>query len=224
MLAAGTWQLVPGNWQLLYSLEVSRFPDLGPNVPRRGSALSRTFWRGVAGAIGWRVDGVVPDVAKLVIVVAPHTSNLDFFIGMILKLAIGIDIRWLGKHTIFRRPVAGILRALGGIPVDRHAPKDTVEQIAEEIGRNDAIFLGLSPEGTRRRVERWKTGFYRIALAARLPILPVALDYRVRAARVGPLFAPTGRMDEDVLALGAFFTAPMARRPELYNEDVKGPS
>lgn len=189
-------------------------------MPRRRGTVSRGFWRGVARVIGWRIEGAVPDVAKAVIVMAPHTSNLDFFVGMILMLAAGLDIRWLGKHTIFRGPVAIVLRALGGIPVDRRSAKDTVEQIADEIASRRSIFLGLSPEGTRRRVERWKTGFYRIALAAGLPILPVALDYRVRAALVGPLLPPTGRMDDDLRQLGAFFSAQMARRPELYNEDV----
>jgi 1-acyl-sn-glycerol-3-phosphate acyltransferase len=165
----------------------------------------------------WRVEGEVPDVPKAVLVGAPHTSNWDFVVGMAAKLALGLRVGWLGKHSIFKRPFAGLLRGLGGIPVDRAATEGIVETAVARFGAERQLFLGLTPEGTRQRVERWKSGFHRIAVGAAVPILPVHIDWSRRAIVLAPLFHPGGDYERDLAALQAGFTPAMARYPESYS-------
>ena len=151
--------------------------------------------------LGWRVDGQIPNLRKFVLIVAPHTSNWDFPVGIGAKLALGLGAIWLGKHTLFSFPLGIILRGLGGIAVDRSASNDVVQQVAGEFAKRDRLALALAPEGTRKQVERWRTGFYRIAHAARVPIVPVALDWERRAIRLMEPFITTGNVDADIAAL-----------------------
>lgn len=191
-------------------------PPLGPLVPRRGNALTHAWGRAVFAAIGWRIEGIVPDMPHAVVIVAPHTAAWDLIVGLAAKTALGIDLRWLGKHTIFRPPLGMLLRWLGGTPVNRASPLGVVDQAIALFKQNERLFLGLSPEGTRRRVDAWKTGFHRIATGAGVPIVTVALDYRTRTVRIGSAYEPTGDADTDVAALRGRFTAAMGRYPELY--------
>ena len=194
-----------------------KLPALGEAVPRRGSLLSRALGRSVLSLLRWRIEGVMPDIPKCVTIVAPHTSNWDFPVGLAAILALGIDVRWLGKNTIFRPPFRGLLQWLGGIPVDRQAPADVVERAVTAFRERDRLFLALAPEGTRKKVERWKSGFYRIAQGAGVPILLASLDYRTRVAELGPLFVPTGDYAADLEAMQSRFTGDMARHPALYS-------
>jgi len=193
-----------------------RVPELGPAVPRQGSAFTAALGRALLASGGWRIDGEMPDVAKAVIIVAPHTSNWDFVWGAAAKLALRLRVRFLGKHTLFAGPLAPLMRWLGGIPVDRRSPAGTVEQTLAAFAERHQLILAVAPEGTRRKVAAWKSGFYRIALGASAPIVPVALDYRKRAVVLGTAFRPSGDYDADLPRLQAFFAAEMARRPEEY--------
>lgn len=156
-------------------------------------------------ALGWRVEGEIPNQPKFVLIVAPHTSNWDFPVGMSAKLALGLGAAWVGKHTIFRWPFGHLLRALGGIPVDRSASNDIVQQIVAEFARRPRMVFALAPEGTRTKVERWKTGFYHIARGAGVPIVPVAFDWEQRAIRIMSPFTPTGDADSDIAELRRLF-------------------
>ena len=151
-------------------------------------------------------------------IVAPHTSNWDFFICILAMFALGLRLSWLGKHTIFFWPAAPILRWLGGEPIDRASPLGTVETAIERFNSRAQWVLGLSPEGTRKLTTEWKTGFYRIAVAARVPIVPVALDYRRRAVAVGVLLWPSGDFDADLATLQAQFHREMARHPAMFSD------
>jgi 1-acyl-sn-glycerol-3-phosphate acyltransferase len=155
--------------------------------------------------LGWRVEGDMPNRPKFVLIVAPHTSNWDFPVGMSAKLALGLAAAWVGKHTIFRWPFGGLLRSVGGIPVDRSASNDVVQQMVAEFARRERMVFALAPEGTRKKVERWKTGFYHIARGAGVPIVPVALDWGVKAIRIMPAFETTGNADADIAALRLMF-------------------
>jgi 1-acyl-sn-glycerol-3-phosphate acyltransferase len=166
--------------------------------------------------LGWRIEGDVPDVARCVIIVAPHTSNWDFVVGMATMFALDLRIHWLGKDALFRWPFRGLLQRLGGVPVDRTSPDGVVSQAIAHLRGSDAFFLGLSPEGTRHKVERWKSGFHRIAHGAGVPIFPVALDYRPRAVRLMGLFAPTADYEADLATLMALYSADMARNRQAY--------
>lgn len=151
--------------------------------------------------LGWRIEGVIPDLPKLVLIAAPHTSNWDFVVGIAAKLALRLRVMWLGKDSLFTAPFGGILRALGGVPVDRKASHDVVRQVIDEFARNERMILGLAPEGTRKPVTRWRTGFYHIAHGAGVPIVPVALNWDLRAMQIGTPFTTTGDVDADVEAL-----------------------
>ncbi|HLA78038.1 MAG TPA: 1-acyl-sn-glycerol-3-phosphate acyltransferase [Vicinamibacteria bacterium] len=193
-------------------------PELGPRLPQRGNALSRGFGRLGLRVLGWGIGTEVPDVERSVAIVAPHTSNWDFAVGVLALLAMGLDAHWLGKHQIFRWPFGVVWRWLGGIPVDRRAAGGAVAAAVRLYRERPRLMLGLSPEGTRKRVEKWKSGFYRIALEATVPILPVAFDYRTRRIVFFPLLVPSGDLDADIDRLRSCFTAAMAREPNQYQE------
>jgi hypothetical protein len=189
-------------------------PAPGPNVARAGNALSRAVGRTVLSLAGWRIDGIVPYCAKMVACVVPHTSNWDFVIGYAAKMTLGIRAWWLGKHTLFKGPLGPIMRALGGIPVDRTAATGIVAQIVERYRTLPQLVLGVAPEGTRRRVDRWKTGFYHIAREANVPIWPVALDWGARTVRLGTAILPTGDEEADLARLQDVFRSVRGRNPE----------
>ncbi len=192
-------------------------PVIGDNVASRGNAFSRWFAVTLMRLSGWRFAGEpMPNLRKFEIIVAPHTSNWDFVIGVMAKYAIGLRGTFLGKDTLFRFPMGLMMRWLGGFPVDRHSKNDVVTQTAELVGRLDRVIIALSPEGTRRRIERWRSGFWWIAHKAQLPIVPVALDFSTRTVRIYPVFHTTGDPDRDIPVLRRHFTAEMAFDPAKY--------
>jgi 1-acyl-sn-glycerol-3-phosphate acyltransferase len=191
-------------------------PALRPAVPSRGGGVLRVFGRAVLAALGWRIEGEIPNLPRCVVIVAPHTSNWDFVIGLATLLALDLRVTWLGKHQIFRGPLGRLWRALGGVAVDRAAPDGVVEQAAAVLAPPNSVFLAMAPEGTRRKVERWKSGFWRIARAAGVPIFPVAFDYPARAVVLGEPYTPTADYAADLAALQRRFRAEMARNPGNY--------
>jgi 1-acyl-sn-glycerol-3-phosphate acyltransferase len=168
------------------------------------------------GLRGWRVEGEIPDLPKMVMIVAPHTSNWDFLAGLWVKLALRIDARFVAKHTLFRWPIGPVLRWLGGIPVDRTAATAFVKETARAFRQSGRMVLVVTPEGTRQRTERWKSGFYRIATEADVPILIAGFDYPRRVVFFGPLFQPTGDYETDLEAIRSHYRREMALRPQNY--------
>ncbi|MBO9661582.1 lysophospholipid acyltransferase family protein [Dokdonella sp.] len=149
--------------------------------------------------------GTFPNVDKLVLIAAPHSSWWDGVWGLLLKVALGIDIAFMGKRELFRGPLGWLLRRLGGVPIERNATHGVVEQMVARFHANPRLWLGIAPEGTRKRVEKWKTGFWHIAHAAKVPILPVYFDYPSRTIGIGPLFQPGEDLDADLAALREFY-------------------
>jgi 1-acyl-sn-glycerol-3-phosphate acyltransferase len=188
------------------------------DYPHRGSRFGSAIAGLMLTLAGWRVVGTLPACPRFVVIVAPHTSSWDFLVAVLAMFATDLRISWLGKHTIFRWPFGPILRWLGGEPLDRSAPGRTVPHAIERFRERPQWVLGLSPEGTRRRVEHWKSGFHRIAAAAGVPIVPVWIDYQRREVGVGAPFSPGRDEAADVSALRAVFRKKMARRPERYAE------
>ena len=195
-----------------------RFPRLPPQVPQVHSRWRR--WVGVAGLwlAGWRIESPLPSVPKCVLIVAPHTSNWDFVMGFLAYLAMQMDASWLAKHTALAGPFGPLGRHFGGIPVDRSKPGNMVEACIEAFSSPRGRILVITPEGTRSRVEEWKRGYHRIALAAGVPILSAALDFKSRCVRFGPPLQPTDDIEADERRLRAFFRADMARHPAQYKE------
>jgi 1-acyl-sn-glycerol-3-phosphate acyltransferase len=191
-------------------------PVLGPNVPQRGNVLTRFVAQSIMRLTGWRFEGAFPDLAKFVIIVAPHTSNWDFFVGIMAMFAAGFRGTFLGKHTLFRWPTGIVMRWLGGVPVDRSSPHNVVEQVVAYFRARPAMMLALSPEGTRKKLPAWRTGFYNIAKGAGVPIMPVAFDFPRRTVVLLPLMHLTDDRQADFARLGGNFTPQMAYRPSQY--------
>jgi 1-acyl-sn-glycerol-3-phosphate acyltransferase len=183
-------------------------------APHRGYPWLRAIGRGVLRLLGWRIEGEIPNVPKFVAVVAPHTSNWDFFVGVFVMFALDLDVHWFGKDSLFKSVPGAILRKLGGRPVRRDAPEGVVAEMAAIVRAEPRFILAITPEGTRKRVAHWRTGFYRIAEAADVPILPVWLDWGRHVAGLGTLVRPTGDLAADIAALQALYRPSMARNPE----------
>jgi len=164
---------------------------------------------------GWEMVGEVPDLKKAVFIAAPHTSNWDGVWLIIYKVAIDIDVRFLGKHTIFWWPLGSILRFFGAMPIDRRDPSNVVPQLINTFATSERLFLALSPEGTRKWIPYWKTGFYRIAQAADVPIVLAFIDYRTKQMGIGPTLEKGLPMAATLDAIRHFYAPYTGRRPEL---------
>jgi 1-acyl-sn-glycerol-3-phosphate acyltransferase len=180
------------------------FPRIGAALPRRDTPFTTGLAQATLRAAGWGIEGNFPDVPKLVVVVAPHTSNWDFIVGVAAIFALHLRVRFLAKHTLFRFPFNLLMRPLGGIPVDRSRSHGVVAQVIEDFQRYDKLALAITPEGTRKRGARWKEGFYHIALGAKVPVSPVTFDYRARRIFIGPALNPSGDAQAEIEALKAF--------------------
>ena len=181
-------------------------PSLPPNVPRvPRHRLSRWIGRSVLRLGGWRVVGEFPDLPRVVLIGAPHSSNWDGIWGFAAKLALGLDIRILGKQQLFWGPLGPLMRALGIIAINRGAASGVVGQMAQQFRGADRFWLGIAPEGTRKPVARWKTGFWKIAHAAQVPVLPVYFHYPDRVIGIGPPFATSHDMEADLVRLREWY-------------------
>ncbi len=184
-------------------------PDLHQARPWWIRSLGRLYFR----ASGWRVVGSFPEEAKCVAIVAPHTSNWDFPLGLCLLFGSGLRASWLGKHTLFNGLFGPLLRRLGGIPVDRSAPQGLVGECIQAFQERPALLLALAPEGTRKGVSRWRSGFYQIATGAGVPIFPVAFDFREHLIHLHPVFQPTGDAEADLTFLQGLLGQAQGLRP-----------
>lgn len=181
-------------------------PPLPPNVPRIISPrFARWLGRAVLRAGGWRIAGSFPDLPKAVLIGAPHSSNWDGVWGLAAKLALGIDVRILGKHQLFWGPLGPLMRALGVIAVNRGAARGVVEQIVARFDASERFWVGIAPEGTRKPVERWKTGFWKIAHEAGVPVLPVYFHYPDRVIGIGAPFETSNDQEHDLARLRAWY-------------------
>ncbi len=179
---------------------------LPPQVPRRIGGISRRVSAALLRLLGWRVAGSVPDVAKCVVVAVPHTSNFDGLYVLPALLALDLKMSIFGKKSLFAVPgLAAFLRWAGVMPLDRERAGGVVDEAVAAFHRNEQLFLGISPEGTRHAAPKWKSGYWRIARGADVPVLPVAIDYGRREVRFLPLFTPTADMAADHAALAALF-------------------
>ncbi len=163
---------------------------------------------------GWRAEGKFPEERKFVIIGASHTSNFDFIVFLGTIHALGRRVRFIGKHSLFRAPLGGFMRALGGVPVDRSARQDMVSQIVDQFAAHDDFVLIVAAEGTRSATTKWRTGFYQIALKAGVPIVCAGPDYPTRRGVIGPVIWPSGNYDADMVPAFAFFRSLVPRHPD----------
>ncbi|GAB4418420.1 MAG: lysophospholipid acyltransferase family protein [Anaerolineales bacterium] len=178
------------------------------------SPLAQRVAHFILRLIGWRTHVLNPRMKRYVLIGAPHTSNWDFMLLLLLMGAEQLPIRFMGKDTLFRGPLGPLMRALGGIPVNRRERTNLVDQIAAKFDEYDDLVIGLAPEGTRSKTGYWKTGFYYIALKAQVPVAMAYLDYANKIIGVGPSFMPSGDIDADFEIVREFYAGIVGKNPK----------
>ena len=163
--------------------------------------------------LGWKTEGHAPDSPKYILILAPHTSNWDLFLILAVLHILGIKLYWFGKKELFRWPIGGIFRCLGGIPVARSSRENMVQKNVEIIQSREEITLGIAPEGTRSNARYWRTGFYHIAHQAQIPIAFAFLDYRRKVGGIGPTINPTGDIEKDMQIIRRFYSGITPKYP-----------
>ena len=160
---------------------------LGDKLPKGGNFLTRRVGRAIFRVMGWRIEGEFPNRDKAIVALVPHSSNIDFFLTIAFIWGTGMRASFLIKHTVFWYPLGNIIRALGGIPVDRTQQNGLIRDVTQQFREKSKWVLGITPSGTRKPVKEWKDGIARIAAAAQVPIVPAVMNYRTRTVHFAPL-------------------------------------
>ncbi|MEM1054972.1 MAG: 1-acyl-sn-glycerol-3-phosphate acyltransferase [Bacteroidota bacterium] len=201
-------------------------PALPASVPSRPYRFAKTTGRLLLRLLGWRWIGGFPDAPRQVMIGWPHTSNWDGIIALSAAAGCGVDTRIFAKRALFRPPIGWILKAFGGIPVDRAKGGGlvdrAVERFAEAEARGEGFILGIAPEGTRRRQDAWKTGFHRIAVQAGVPISVVVMDYGKKQIGVVGTLVPSADLAADLASLGEMLEGVRGYHPEMETPPTAG--
>lgn len=163
--------------------------------------------------LGWKLVGSFPDLKKFIIIVVPHTSWHDFYIGVLVRAMSRMEMNFVGKKELFRWPFGAYFRWMGGEALDRTPGQDKVKSIAAIFNNKEVFRLALAPEGTRKKVEKWKTGFYFIAKEANIPIVMVAFDFGTKTVKIASPFYPTDNEEEDFTFMKSFFKGVVGKVP-----------
>ena len=186
-------------------------------IPKRlrgsRSKLLRMIGRFGINISGWTIKGQVPDEERIVIIAAPHTSNWDFVLAMLAIFGLNIKVRWLGKHSIFKPGFKKIFEWLGGIPVYRDNPSTLIDTVVRIVKKEKSIVIAMTPEGTRKKVTRWKTGFLRIAKELNSGVVLVSLDFLKKELVFGKEFIPSGDDKKDILSIKEYYNAFTPKNP-----------
>jgi len=165
---------------------------------------------------GWEIGGAPPEDRRFILIAAPHTSNWDLLYLLAFAAVFELKVSWLAKHSLFFPPLGWLLRALGGIPIVRHKKSNVVDAMVQEFAARSYLVLAVPTEGTRSRVEYWKSGFYHIAVGAGIPIVPSYLDYGKKCGGFGALLKPTGDMAADMQYFRELYADKTGKYPELF--------
>jgi 1-acyl-sn-glycerol-3-phosphate acyltransferase len=179
--------------------------EIGDKVPRRGNGFSRWAARSALQAAGWRLQGAFPNHPKMVMIGAPHTSNMDGVVAILTLTALGLRSGTMIKHSAFKGPLGAILRWFGAIPIDRGRAGGVVNQSVAAFENSERLLLLIAPEGTRTSADEWKRGFWLIASGAGAPILPAAIDYPKKTVTFGAPLMPTDDYVSDLARLLDFY-------------------
>ncbi len=167
--------------------------------------------------LGWKLQSNFDaSIKKCVFIVAPHTSSYDFLIGILIRKIMGIHIDFVAKKELFKPPFGWYFKMVGGTPLDRSGNQKKVDAIAELFSKNDVFRLALSPEGTRKKTERWKSGFYFIALKAEVPVILVSFDFGTKTVKISHPFYPTGNFEKDLIEIKEFYKGVKGKIPENF--------
>jgi len=179
--------------------------------------MLRPLYKLIFNLLGWKIVGDFPrELRKYIVAVAPHTSNWDFPLGVMARSILRMkNARFLGKDSLFKPPFGWFFRSLGGYPVNRSSSHDVVHQVVDIFNSHDDFILALAPEGTRKKVEKLRTGFYFIAKGAKVPIVPVGFDFSTKRVVVGEPMMPTENFDSDMDFLLSFYRKMKGKNPDL---------
>lgn len=178
--------------------------------------MKRWFARKVLTLFGWRIEGERPPHLKYVLIAAPHTSNWDFPLMLLFAAAFDIKVSWMGKQSLFFPPVGWIMRALGGVPIRRRTSNNVVDSMVQTFAELSELVLVVPTEGTRARVEYWKSGFYHIARRAGIPIVPSYLDFGQKRGGFGPALIVSGDVRKDMQYFREFYASMKGLFPERF--------
>ena len=186
---------------------------------KQGWAARLFLWwlRGWYARQGWSEERIIPTERKFVVIAAPHTSNWDFLYFLALAQKLDVQLCFMGKSSLFRWPFGRFMREMGGIPVDRSGSHNMVDQMIAEFARRTTFMLTIAPEGTRGKVRQWKTGFYHIAMGAKVPLVCGLMDYAKKRGGLGPAIWPTGEYDKDMEKVSAYYRSCTPKYPEMGN-------
>lgn len=198
--------------------------SVSPNqIPQSFRANRPNFvqWlgRSLLSFLGWKVLGEIGEEhtnKNLVVIVAPHTSNWDGILGVAAIAGLDARISFIGKDTAFKYGLGAFLKYMGGIPIDRSNPRGVINDAIEKIKKMNGTLLGMAPEGTRSKVEAWKTGFLRIAEGIDAKIIPASIDFATKEILLGKVFVPSGDNKKDIRDLQDYYKVFTARHPEKY--------
>lgn len=179
--------------------------------------IVRPFSRILLRLSGWKAVPVPHEMKKGVGILGPHTSTWDLLVGVNIVLASDSPLKWVGKKELFRAPFGSMLQAFGGIPLDREAAKGTVGKVVSLLESKDEFIYGVAPEGTRKKTDYWRSGFYHIALEAKVPLLFFYMDYKKKEGGYGGQFMPTGDQEKDLETIRQFYSKVSPRNPECFS-------
>lgn len=186
------------------------------HVPQMGNRFTRWVGTTTLNLMGWKITGSFPKEPKMVFIGLPHTSNWDLIIALAAMMATGLKSSWMMKKEAFFWPFAGFFKKMGGVPIDRKSKNDITKQMADWFNSNDKAYLGITPEGTRSKVERLKKGYLRIAYAANVPVFLIALDAENKVVALDRTWPLTHDIDVDNRDIKAYYDANYKGiRPEL---------
>lgn len=191
--------------------------------PPDTSLLLSRFTRFIFTLAGWHTEGELPNEPKFIVVGAPHTSNWDGLLLVFYATIHRARMQWLGKHTLFRFPFGWLMRLAGGVPINRSTTKNAVEQAVQVFNEREKLILTIAPEGTRHKSDNWKTGFYYIALGAKIPLVMGYVDYAAKAVGIGPTLFPTGDIEADFVKFREFYTTKTGKYPEAVGPIIPAP-
>ena len=174
---------------------------IGPNTPRMGNGLTRWIGDMILKAMGWTIHGELPNLKKAIIIGGPHTSNWDLFLAMGSMLSVGLKFSWMMKKEPFFWPLGALWKTMGGIPIDRGADIDFIGQLKAAFAAEDKVWLGITPEGTRSKVDRYKTGYLRIAKGVGVPLFIVGIDSVNKRVVLDKLWNPAGEIEAENAAI-----------------------
>lgn len=190
-------------------------PEIPSEIPQTNYQLVSALANKLLTLFGWRIIGNFPRESKFILAVAPHTSNWDFIVSVLVMLTLNLKVTFMGKKSIFVWPLKWFLVKIGGVAIDRKHPQGVVGQMVDVFNQSERMILGLSPEGTRSKTKQWKTGFIIIAQQAKVPIVPISLDFKKKEVEIHSPYSVKDDIEQALNEVKAKFVDVCAKNPHL---------